>query len=728
MTARLPRRALPVLAVALGVAAALGPVDTAGAAMPRAVAAVAAVRAESPTPSPSLATSGSATVPGVQPSGGQAAEGSADSTGTECQGATDPQIRVFGITAASNDPKSGRVAPDQRTRFAYTNIPAGSAMRDYVGFVNKSCFPVTLTIYAADAYNSKDRGGLNILETGRKSKDLGAWVQIGGGSTITVAPRSTAIRQFVLTVPKGASPGDHSGAIIAATKPEPPTTSAGVPAGQVATEYRVGARLQVRVAGTVTPGLTVTGLTAEYHQGSNPLWGGSAHLTYSVRNTGNISVSAPQTVKISGLFSGTTEIKGAPKVEELLPGGEALFSADAPNLFPLDFATASVSLSPTDLDGKPIDSLGAQAAEADFLALSWVLLLIILLLLAGGGFLLWRWLRQRNGGRPSGPAEAADGVDDEVEIINYAQQAAGPVGQASRVAAGAGAWARRPLAVLGAMLAAVTVLCGAGLFTAAQALADETGTLTFIPATGEDVTPMWMVTSAPCPSDTKIMMGWLNGGSFPQDTIALGATTAGIRTDVLFGTALSDTFFSLAAQNNIKITAGDYRLSLLCLDYDQSKILRRFDGSVKFTDATHYTATAPAQPPAKGVPIGILSYAYPKNEQVQSAAIGQGLTPPSGAVTPSAATPGPSASPSIAFGEDTNVRAANKPVRTAGTSASGSDVDGTWVAIGICAAVIAALIGFRFLGGRRAPDDTVPFDDRVDAEDEELEHAWPDRD
>jgi len=359
-----------------------------------------------------------------------------------------------------------------------------------------------------------------------------------------------------------------------------------------------------------------------------------------------------------------------------------------------------------------------------------VLLLIILLLLAGGGFLLWRWLRQRSGGRPSGPADAAEDVDDEVEIINYAQQGSGPAGQVSRVAARAGARARRPLAALGATVAAVTVMLGGGLLTAAQARADETGTLTFIPATGEDVTPMWMVTSAPCPSDTKIMMGWLNGGPFPQDTIALGATTAGIRTDVPFGSALSDTFFSLAAQNNIKITAGDYKLSLLCLDYDQTKILRRFDGTVKFTDATHYTATAPAQPPAKGVPIGALSYAYPKNEQVQSAAIGQGLTPPSGAVTPSAAPPGSSASPSIAFGEDTNTRTAagSKPVSTTKTSGSGSDVNGTWIAIGICAAVIAALIGFRFLGGRRTPDDTVPFDDRVDADDEELEHAWPDRD
>jgi hypothetical protein len=720
---RLRRAALP-LVVAASVAAAALPLFASS-----------ALAAPTPSPAPvppgASASSGSATPAG-------AVEGTG-SRGSECQGAVDPQVRVFGITAASTAPGTKRVEADQRTRFAYTNMPVGSAVRDYVGFVNKSCFPVTLSLYAADAYNSKD-GSLNILESAKKSKDLGTWIQIGGSPTITVAPRSTAIRQFVLHVPAGSKPGDHVGAIIASSVAPPPKTAAGVPVSRVATEYRVGARVQVRVAGALKPGLAVSGLRSDYSQGRNPFWGGSATVTYTVRNTGNVTVSAPQQVQVDGWFNGTTAIPSVPKVEDLLPGSEVTYTAVAPNLFPLDVDTASVRLSPTDLTDQPLTGLTAQRVQDGFLAVSWALVLLVVAGFAGLGYYLWRRFRRGSTRPPAGPAEPSfDDEAEEMEIVNYADavNAAGRADRSLRLPQRAtrpvrpfGPVARTVFGVGAAVALGVGLLLAPALAGESVARAEDAGKLTFLPATGQDLTPIWAVTSGPCPAPTKVMVGFLDGGNFPADTIAVAATTAEINKEIPFGVHLGDTFSSLAVENNAKLVAGVYTLRLLCLSYGEATTYKEFVGSVTFTDPTHYTATAPPDVPAVGVPLGILSHVYPKNAAVQAAAIAEGLTPPPGAVTP---TPGPASSvPGVAGSPGAAVGAVGGAADTNRTVASGAEPAreggfGTWLVLGVGGVVIAALVGLRVFASYR-DRRAVGGGDGVSAHEDEqvLENAWPD--
>ncbi|MEK8107066.1 hypothetical protein NKG94_21505 [Micromonospora sp. M12] len=65
---------------------------------------------------------------------------------------------------------------------------------------------------------------------------------------VTVGPNETRVVPFTITVPKGATPGDHPAGIAATV------TSTG---GTVSVESRVGFRVMVRVNGSARAALPV---------------------------------------------------------------------------------------------------------------------------------------------------------------------------------------------------------------------------------------------------------------------------------------------------------------------------------------------------------------------------------------------------------------------------------------------------------------------------------------
>ncbi|MGI8312308.1 hypothetical protein [Saccharopolyspora hattusasensis] len=86
-------------------------------------------------------------------------------------------------------------------------------------------------------------------------------------------------------------------------------------------ERRVGIRIQLRVGGGLKPGLLVEGLGVHYSGTPNPFGKGDATTTYTIRNTGNVILSARQAVSLSGPFGTWSvpsgQIDDSPR---LLPG------------------------------------------------------------------------------------------------------------------------------------------------------------------------------------------------------------------------------------------------------------------------------------------------------------------------------------------------------------------------------------------------------------------------
>lgn len=284
---------------------------------------------------------------------------------------------------------TGKNGPDNRPTFAYAATPGG-IFSDQVEISNAGTKPLTLKVYASDAFTPRT-GGFDLLAAGKTSADAGTWVSLAK-SSVTVPARGRVVLPFTLKVPTGATPGDHSAGIVASL------TSVGNDArgNKVAVDQRVGARVYLRVSGALEPRLTVEGLTTTYHPTANPFAGGRTTLTYRVRNTGNVRLGAHQKVTVGTLWGTHTTADGVADVPEILPGDAVDMTAEVKTGFPAFWLTGSVTADPMAQAGDGKLPLYTVSRDRGFWAVSWALLAILggILLLAGAWFGA-RYLRRR---------------------------------------------------------------------------------------------------------------------------------------------------------------------------------------------------------------------------------------------------------------------------------------------------------------------------------------------
>jgi hypothetical protein len=286
---------------------------------------------------------------------------------------------------------TGKNGPDDRPTFAYAATPGG-VFQDQVEISNAGTRPLTLKVYASDAFTPRT-GGFDLLAAGATSADAGTWVSLSRPS-VTVPARSRVIVPFTLKVPAGATPGDHSAGIVATL------TSIGNDAkgNKVAIDQRVGARIYLRISGALEPRLTVEGLTATYHPKSNPFSAGTTTLTYRVRNTGNVRLGAHQKVTVSTLWGADRTADGVADVPEILPGDAVDMTAEVRGAFPAVWLTGSVTADPLAQAGDEKLPLYTVNRDHGFWAVSWTLLAIVGgLLLIAGTWLGTRYRRRRKG-------------------------------------------------------------------------------------------------------------------------------------------------------------------------------------------------------------------------------------------------------------------------------------------------------------------------------------------
>lgn len=297
-------------------------------------------------------------------------------------------------------------------RTGYTLLSTrGGVVKDEVAVVNLSSVPLTLNLYAVDAVNGPD-GELGLEPAAAETTDAARWVVFDtptGKPFVKLAPKQTLFVPFRVTIPKGAPVGDHLAGIVVSTVAKGATP--GDRGSIVKLEQRVALKMAVRVAGELKAELSVEGLSARYNGTLNPFGRGTAVVTYTVRNTGNVRLGGRQTVGVAGIFGGAVEASDVPDVPLLLPGGSATFTIPVAEVTPQLLMTATVRIFPLAAQGDANPPSEPVTATTQFWAVPWLVvgcLLLIVLLLA----LLFRRRRRTEPPtgrrvRGSGPAEEA---------------------------------------------------------------------------------------------------------------------------------------------------------------------------------------------------------------------------------------------------------------------------------------------------------------------------------
>ncbi|ACU69403.1 protein of unknown function DUF916 cell surface putative [Catenulispora acidiphila DSM 44928] len=334
---------------------------------------------------------------------------------------------TFGI-----QPATATARDKTRDSFTYQATP-GAKKTDYVAVSNYSTSPLTLRIYATDAYNTAD-GGFTVLPLATKPRDVGLWVSFPT-TGVTLAAKSSKILPFTLTVPADAKPGDHVGGIMLSLT----TQAADAKGGQIAVESRVGTRLQVRVPGTLKAQLTVSHISTSYHASSNPFGGGTMTVSYTVANTGNVRLSGTQKVHVTSLFGGSKPSLPLANVKELLPGDQERVTATVKSVLPSFSSTAHISVVPTPVVGDIDPVLAAVDESASVATIPWPMILLLLALGAFGGVWVWRRrvrVRVRKQQAAKAKAKAAKTAPAKKTAVPATAAATATAGAASKAESG----------------------------------------------------------------------------------------------------------------------------------------------------------------------------------------------------------------------------------------------------------------------------------------------------
>jgi hypothetical protein len=338
---------------------------------------------------------------------------------------------VSGPISWSVSPASA-TQPDTRSKFSYTNIKPGSAITDHVAVLNRSKQSVAFSIYATDAVGTSLSNALLLLPAGKQPHDIGSWVTFPGGVSrlsIVIPANKGIIETFKLALPSHATPGDHTGGVIASVSFQRQVRN-----GSVVTEnQRIAVPIELRVAGPLRAGLAVESISTGFHSPLSPIGKGSATVSYTVHNTGNVRLTGSQVVSVTGPFgvSSKLRLKDLPTV---LPGDSIRITAQPGNLFPVGPMTARVQLSPANPVGAPPLAIPVVSASgtASLFAVPWSLLGVIILIVAAayGGWRARGWRQRRLSAKLNAVADKARRETERRLLGDTGTSPAGPQRQA----------------------------------------------------------------------------------------------------------------------------------------------------------------------------------------------------------------------------------------------------------------------------------------------------------
>ncbi|MEU6857539.1 DUF916 domain-containing protein [Glycomyces sp. NPDC046736] len=295
--------------------------------------------------------------------------------------AQDQAPATWGVGPSSQD------GPDGRAAFDYALDP-GQSLVDFVGVSNFGTEPITLRLYASDAFTSES-GAFDLLASDQESVDVGSWIGFNE-QVLTIAPQTRLDVPFALHVPADATPGDHVGGIVAALTEE----STDATGDAVLVERRVGARVHLRVSGELDPALTPDIDHLTYHYEPNPASPGSATFDYEVENTGNVRLGGQLIARFSGPFGLLEREVVVAELPQILPGDRFEGTAEVDRLWPLLRLDAELLVRPEAVDPADAESrIPSSSHEETLWAPPWPQAAVLIAL--GLLVLVWAKLRKR---------------------------------------------------------------------------------------------------------------------------------------------------------------------------------------------------------------------------------------------------------------------------------------------------------------------------------------------
>ncbi|MEV1022399.1 hypothetical protein [Streptomyces sp. NPDC050264] len=256
-------------------------------------------------------------------------------------------------TIAPSAGGGSRPAAQDGRPYIYAEGAPGSVLEDKVAVTNPSAEPLTVAVRGAGAPDVRT-----------KAKGPGAWLTFATRS-VKIPARTRAEIPFTVTVPAGATPGDHPGAIVA---------SGG---GRTS-----GISVHLRVSGPTLSALTVEHVRVE----------GGDRIAYEVVNRGNTTLTPRLAVRADGLFGGVLDKGPRTLPVELPPGRRVRLTEPWHGAPALDAVDVKVTVT---AGGGAGDSATATARFVP-----WGPLGGALAVLAGGAFAAYASVRRR---RRKGP-------------------------------------------------------------------------------------------------------------------------------------------------------------------------------------------------------------------------------------------------------------------------------------------------------------------------------------
>ncbi|MFF2386412.1 hypothetical protein [Streptomyces sp. NPDC058108] len=206
--------------------------------------------------------------------------------------------------------------------YVYAEGTPGTVLQDTVSVLNPGARPLTVRLRGADAA-ATGRGGPPVRTTGGRAgtgagTGTGAWIAFAeerrghrtaaGTVSVRVPAHTRADVPFSVSVPPGASPGDHPGAIVA---------SAGGRSAAV--------RIRLRVGGPALSALTVEHVTF-----------GGGRVSYELVNRGNTVLTPRLAVRADGVLGRVLDRPPRTLPVELPPGRRTTFTEPWPDPPALD--------------------------------------------------------------------------------------------------------------------------------------------------------------------------------------------------------------------------------------------------------------------------------------------------------------------------------------------------------------------------------------------------------
>ncbi|MFD7296953.1 hypothetical protein ACFV9W_27010 [Streptomyces sp. NPDC059897] len=259
-----------------------------------------------------------------------------------------PSWTVAPSSSAGTRPADGDGRP-----YIYAEGTPGSVLEDEVAVSNPGDKPLKVSLRGADADNKGD-GSLDVR---KKATDTGAWIRFAE-DTVKIPARTRAEVPFTVSVPAGATPGDHPGAVVARA------------GGRDA-----GVSIHLRVSGPTLSALTVENVRVD--KGS---------IAYDVVNRGNTTLSPRLAVRADGVLGAALD-RSRDLPVQVLPGRRVGLSEpwkDAPALDAVDVKVTVTA------GGGAADSATASARFVPWTAVGG-----ILAVLAGAGCAAYWYLRRR---------------------------------------------------------------------------------------------------------------------------------------------------------------------------------------------------------------------------------------------------------------------------------------------------------------------------------------------